>query len=67
MTFELERVTGRTIRSTLLIAMTAIVMMAGPEAAIDAVSAGMIEDLDAEKQDFVLMDNAGKDSMVRLI
>ena len=46
--------------------MAAIVMMAGPAMADDAISAGNVKGVNAEKKDFVLTDRAGKDWTIKL-
>ena len=47
-------------------AMAAVVMLAGPAVAEDAVSAGKVKVVNAEKKDFVLTDSAGKDWTIKL-
>jgi hypothetical protein len=47
-------------------ALAAVVMLAGPAVAEDAVSAGKVKGVNAEKKDFVLTDNAGKDWTIKL-
>ena len=47
-------------------AMGAFVVMAGPAMAADAVSAGKIKAVNAEKKDFVLTDSEGKDWTIKL-
>jgi hypothetical protein len=47
-------------------AMAAVVMLAGPAVAEDAVSAGKVKGVNAEKKDFVLTDSAGKDWTIKL-
>jgi hypothetical protein len=47
-------------------AVAAVVMLAGPAVAEDAVSAGKVKVVNAEKKDFVLTDNAGKDWTIKL-
>jgi Cu/Ag efflux protein CusF len=47
-------------------AVAAVVMLAGPAVAEDAVSAGKVKGVNAEKKDFVLTDNAGKDWTIKL-
>src|SRR5580700_4379949 len=46
--------------------LAAIVMMAGPALADDAVTAGKIKGVNAEKKDVVLTDSAGKDWTIKL-
>ena len=47
-------------------AMAAVVMLAGPALAEDAISAGKVKVVNAEKKDVVLTDNAGKDWTIKL-
>jgi Cu/Ag efflux protein CusF len=47
-------------------AMAAVVMLAGPAVAEDAISAGKVKGVNAEKKDFVLTDSAGKDWTIKL-
>jgi hypothetical protein len=47
-------------------AMAAVVMLAGPAVAEDAISAGKVKRVNAEKKDFVLTDSAGKDWKIKL-
>src|SRR5580693_4637767 len=47
-------------------ALAAVVMLAGPAVAEDAVSAGKVKGVNAEKKDFVLTDSAGKDWTIKL-
>jgi Cu/Ag efflux protein CusF len=47
-------------------AMAAVVMLAGPVVAEDAISAGKVKGVNAEKKDFVLTDSAGKDWTIKL-
>src|SRR3984957_7328104 len=47
-------------------AVAAVVMLAGPAVAEDAVSAGKVKGVNAEKKDFVLTDSAGKDWTIKL-
>jgi hypothetical protein len=47
-------------------AMAAIVLLAGPAVADDAIAAGKVKGVNAEKKDFVLTDTAGKDWTIKL-
>ena len=47
-------------------AMAAIVLLAGPAVAADAVAAGKVKGINSEKKEFVLTDNAGKDWTIKL-
>jgi Cu/Ag efflux protein CusF len=49
-----------------LCAMAAFVVLAGPAAASDAVAAGKVKGVDAEKKEFVLTDRDGKDWTFKL-
>ena len=52
--------------SWMLGALTALVLSAGPATAADAVAAGKIKSVNAEKKEFVLTDSAGKDWTFKL-
>jgi Cu/Ag efflux protein CusF len=47
-------------------AAAALVMMASPAVADDAIAAGKVKGVNAEKKEFVLTDTAGKDSTIKL-
>jgi hypothetical protein len=49
-----------------LCAMGAFVVLAGPAMAADAIAAGKIKAVNAEKKDFVLTDSEGKDWTIKL-
>jgi hypothetical protein len=47
-------------------AMAAIVLLAGPAVAADAVAAGKVKAINSDKKEFVLTDSAGKDWTIKL-
>ena len=47
-------------------AMAAFVLLAGPVVADDAIAAGKVKAINAEKKEFVLTDSAGKDWTIKL-
>jgi hypothetical protein len=51
---------------TWISALAAVVILAGPAMAEDAIAAGKVKGVNAEKKDFVLTDSAGKDWTIKL-
>ena len=47
-------------------AMAAVVLLAGPAVAADAIAAGKVKAINADKKEFVLTDSAGKDWTIKL-